>query len=81
MKTVFIITMLLLLSGCKFETKEQKTKRLEKEACELAFSYLSECAYELKKVRLAPLKFCDKKYADKILSYSCDVLVDGLKEF
>lgn len=81
MKPVFIITMILILNGCKVETKEQKAKRLEKEACELAFRYISECAYEYRKVRLAPLAFCDKKYADKILSYPCDVLVDGLKEF
>ena len=81
MKPIFIITMILILNGCKVETKEQKAKRLEAEACELAFRYLSECAYEHKGVRLTPLSFCDKRYAEKILSYPCDVLVDGLRDF
>lgn len=79
MKTLTIITMTLMLTGCKFETKEQKLKRVEKETCELAYRYLSECAYELKKVRVAPLKFCNKEYADRLLSQPCSVLVDGLE--
>jgi outer membrane lipopolysaccharide assembly protein LptE/RlpB len=79
MKTLTIITMTLMLTGCKFETKEQKQKRIEKETCELAYRYLSECAYELKKVRVAPLKFCNRAYADRLLSYPCSVLVDGLE--
>lgn len=79
MKATFIITMILILSGCKVETKEQKAKRLEKESCDLAYRYLAECAYEHKKVRLAPLSFCDQSYADKVLSYPCEVLIKGLQ--
>ena len=79
MKAILIITTILILNGCKVETKEQKAKRVEKESCELAYRYLSECAYEHRKVRLAPLSFCDKSYADKVLSYPCEVLIKGLQ--
>ena len=79
MKVLIIITLSFIMTGCKVETKEQKEKRLEKEACDLAYLYLSECAYAHKNVRLAPLSFCDKRYADKVLSYSCEDLVKGMK--
>ena len=79
MKTLTIITLTLMLTGCKFETKEKKLKRIEKETCELAYQYLSECAYELKKVRVEPLKYCNKEYAERLLSHPCSVLVNGLK--
>ena len=71
--------MSLTLTGCKVETKEQKDKREEKETCELAYRYLSECAYELKKVRVTPLRYCNKEYAERVLSHSCSVLVDGVQ--
>ena len=79
MKVIIIVTIFAILSSCKVETNEQKSKRLEKEACELAYRYLAECAYEHKRVRLAPLSFCDQKYADKVLSYPCETLIKGLK--
>ncbi len=77
MRTFIIIT--ILFSGCKFETKEEKSERTRKEACELAHRYISECAYEFKKVRVAPFVSCSKEYADRIMSYPCEVLVENLK--
>ena len=77
MRAFIIIT--ILFSGCKFETKEEKLERTRKESCELAHRYISECAYERKKVRVAPFVSCSQTYADRILSYPCDVLVESLK--
>ena len=74
MKVIFTIIILLLLNSCKIETKEQKYKRLEKETCELAWRYASECSYELTKTRVAPFEGCTKRFAEKVLSYSCDQL-------
>lgn len=78
MRIILITTMLILLSSCKLETKEQKLKRVERESCELAYRYLSECAYEYKKVRVAPLRYCSKEYADRIIKSSCEELLQGL---
>ena len=77
MRVLLIIT--ILFSGCKFEPKEEKLERTRKQSCELAHRYISECAYERKKVKIAPFVSCSKEYADRILSYSCDVLVESLK--
>ena len=77
MRAFIIIT--ILFSGCRFETKEAKLERKRKESCDLAHRYISECAYEQKKVRIAPFVNCYKEYADRILSYPCDVLVENLK--
>lgn len=77
MRAFIIIT--ILFSGCKVETKEEKLERIRKDSCDLAHRYISECAYEFKKVRVAPFVSCSKSYADRILSYPCDVLVENLK--
>lgn len=77
MRALIIIT--ILLSGCKFETKEEKLERIRKDSCDLAHRYISECAYEHKKVRIEPFASCTKLYADRILSHPCDVLVESLK--
>lgn len=77
MRAFIIIT--ILFSGCKFETKEEKLERIRKDSCDLAHRYISECAYEKKGVRVAPFVSCTKSYADRILSYPCDVLVENLK--
>ena len=77
MRVLFIIT--IVLSGCKFETKEEKLERIRKESCDLAHRYIKECAYERKGVRVAPFVSCSQSYADRILSYPCDVLVENLK--
>jgi hypothetical protein len=77
MRALIIIT--ILFSGCKFETKEQKLERMRKDSCDLAHRYLNECAYERKGVRIAPFAVCSQSYADQILSYPCDVLVENLK--
>jgi hypothetical protein len=77
MRVLLIIT--ILFSGCKFETKEEKLERIRKDSCDLAHRYISECAYERKKVRVAPFVSCSQSYADRILSYPCDVLVENLK--
>ena len=77
MRALIIIT--ILLSGCKFETKEEKLERIRKDSCDLAHRYISECAYESKKVRVAPFASCSQSYADRILSMPCNVLVENLK--
>jgi hypothetical protein len=77
MRVLLIIT--ILFSGCKVETKEEKLERIRKDSCDLAHRYISECAYERKKVRVAPFVSCSQSYADRILSYPCDVLVESLK--
>ena len=77
MRVLLIIT--ILLSGCKFETKEEKLERMRKDSCDLAHRYVNECAYERKGVRVAPFVSCSQSYADRILSYPCDVLVENLK--
>jgi hypothetical protein len=78
MRTLIIIT--ILLSGCKFETKEQKLERMRKNSCDLAHRYISECAYEHKGARVAPLVGCTQEDADKILSMSCvDLLLSRLQ--
>ena len=77
MRTLLIIT--ILLSGCKFETKEERLERIRKDTCDLAHRYISECAYEFKKVRVAPFVSCSKEYADRILALSCESLVENLK--
>ena len=76
--TPTIITIILLMS-CNFETKEQREKRKEEEVCSLAYKYISECAYEIKRVRVAPLQSCTKKYAEKVLMHSCKELVSTLE--
>lgn len=80
MKNLIIITILICITSCKLETKEQKLKRVEGEACDLAYKYLSECAREYKKGRVVPFKSCTKEYAEKILEVSCLELVSGLVE-
>ena len=77
MRALIIIT--ILLSGCKFETKEEKLERIRTNSCDLAHRYINECAYERKGVRVAPFASCSQSYADRILSYPCDVLVENLK--
>ena len=77
MRALIIIT--ILFSGCKFETKEEKLERIRKDSCDLAHRYLNECAYERKRVRIAPFVSCSQSYADQILSMSCDRLVENLK--
>ena len=77
MRNLIIIT--LLFSGCKFETKEQKIKRMEKDSCDLAYRYISECAYEHKRTRVSPLLNCTLKEAEQILSMSCASLIKKLK--
>ena len=74
MKVILTITMVLLLNSCKIETKEQKYKRQEKEACELAYRYASECAYERTNIGVKPFEDCTKEFAEKILSHSCEEL-------
>lgn len=77
MRAFIIIT--ILFSSCKVETKEEKLERMRKDSCELAHRYVSECAYERKKVRVAPFAICSQSYADRILAMSCEDLVQNLK--
>jgi hypothetical protein len=78
MKNLIIITMLISLNSCKLETKEQKLKRVEKNTCDLAYNYVSECARVHKGVAVAPFKLCSKEYAEKLLEKSCLELMKGL---
>lgn len=77
MKNLIVIT--LLFSGCKFETKEQKLERMRKDSCDLAYHYVSECAYEHKGTRVTPLINCTQEEADKILTLSCEEVLRGLQ--
>ena len=80
MKSVLITTTLILLCSCKLETREEKAKRIEQDSCSLAHRYISECAYEYKRVKVVPFKSCTKEYADRILEKSCKSLLERLSE-
>ena len=75
---VLPIIIIILFSGCKFETKKEKQVQEEKRLCDLAYLYISECAYEYKKIRVSPLKSCNTTQAQNILSSSCEDLLKGL---
>ena len=77
---VLPIIIIILFSGCKFETKKEKQEQEEKRLCDLAYLYISECAYEYRKVTVAPFEACTENYARRMLSYPCDVLVESLKQ-
>jgi hypothetical protein len=76
--TKIIITLIILMASCKFQTKKEKLKQEEERFCELAYLYISECAYEYKKIRVSPLKSCNTTQAQNILSSSCEDLLKGL---
>jgi hypothetical protein len=77
---VLPIIIIILFSGCKFETKKEKQVQEEKRLCDLAYLYISECAYEYRKVTVAPFEACTENYARRMLGYPCDVLVESLKQ-
>jgi hypothetical protein len=74
-----IITIIILVASCNSQTKEDKMKHEEERLCELAYLYISECAYEYKKVRVSPLSFCNSSYAQNIIDTSCEDLLKGLR--
>lgn len=76
--TIIIITIIILVASCKSQTKEDKMKHEEDRLCGLAYLYISECAYEYKKVRVSPLPFCNTTYAQNIIDSSCEDILKGL---
>lgn len=77
-KVTIIITIIILVASCKSQTKEDKMKYEEDRLCDLAYLYISECAYEYKKVRVSPLRFCNSSYAQNVISSSCEDILKGL---
>ena len=75
-----IIFITFLMVDCKLQTKKEKQEQEEKRLCDLAYLYVSECAYEYRKVTVAPFEACTENYARRMLSYPCDVLVESLKQ-